>query len=139
MAIFLLSSQHWDAGKIGVVMMIAGVATVVARAPFGALIDWTRWKRALVVAAAVAVAAGAVAMSLFPNFCLVAAAQTLIGSADAVFPAAIGVISLGIVGPQLFTRRVGRNEAFNHAGNAFTAITAGLTGWLVGPVPCCGS
>jgi MFS family permease len=117
LAIFLLSSQHWDPGKIGVVMMIAGVATVAARAPFGALIDWTRWKRALVVMAAVAVATGAVAISLFPNFWLVAAAQTLIGSADAVFPAAVGAISLGIVGPELFTQRVGRNEAFNHAGN----------------------
>jgi|SRR5271165_2486443 len=133
LAIYLLSSQHWDAGKIGVVMMIAGIATVAARAPFGALIDWTRWKRALIVIAAVAVALGAVAMSLFPNFSLVAAAQTVIGSADAVFPAAVGAISLGIVGPGLFTRRVGRNEAFNHAGNAFTAIAAGLAGWLVAP------
>ena len=132
-AIFLLSSQHWDAGKIGVVMMIAGVATVAARAPFGALIDWTYWKQALIVIAAVAVAAGAVVMSLFPNFWLVAAAQIVIGTAEAVFPAAIGAISLGIVGPALFTRRVGRNEAFNHAGNAFTAVAAGVAGWLLAP------
>jgi len=68
-------------------------------------------------------------MSLFPSFWIVAAAQTIIGSGDAVFPAAVGAISLGIVGPELFTRRVGRNEAFNHAGNAFTAIAAG---WQVG-------
>ena len=133
LAIFLLSSQHWDPGKIGVVIMIAGVATVAARAPFGALIDWTRWKRALVVIAAVAVALGAVAMSLFPNFWVVVAAQAVIGSADAVFPAAVGAISLGIVGPALFTRRVGRNEAFNHAGNAFTAIAAGVAGWIWAP------
>ena len=39
LAIFLLSSQHWEPGKIGVVMTIAGVATVAARTPFGALID----------------------------------------------------------------------------------------------------
>jgi MFS family permease len=114
-------------------MMIAGVATVTARTPFGALIDWTRWKRALIVIAAVTVAVGAVAMSLFPNFWVVVAAQAVIGSADAVFPAAIGAISLGIVGPELFTRRVGRNEAFNHAGNAFTAIAAGVAGWLLAP------
>jgi hypothetical protein len=73
LAILLISSGHWDPGKIGVAIMIAGVATVAAHAPFGALIDWTRWKRALVVIAAVAVALGAVAMSLFPNFWLVAA------------------------------------------------------------------
>jgi MFS family permease len=133
LAIYLLSSEHWNPGKIGVVMTIAGIATVVARAPFGALIDWTHAKRALIVAAAAAVAGGAVAMSLFPNFWLVAAVQTVIGSADAVFPAAIGAISLGIVGPEMFTRRVGRNEAFNHAGNAFTAIVAGVAGWLLAP------
>ncbi len=133
LAIYLLSSRHWDPGRIGVVMMIAGVATVAARAPFGALIDWTRWKRTLIVIAAVTVALGAVGMSLFPNFWVVAAAQAVIGSADAVFPAAVGAISLGIVGPLLFTRRVGRNEAFNHAGNAFTAIAAGIAGWLLAP------
>jgi MFS family permease len=133
LAIYLLSSRHWDAGKIGVVMMIAGVATVTARAPFGALVDWTRWKRGLMVAAAVAVAGGALAMSFFPNFWLIAVVQAAIGSADAIFPAAIGAISLGIVGPKMFARRVGRNEAFNHAGNAFTAIVAGVAGWLIAP------
>jgi hypothetical protein len=49
LAIYLLSSRHWNPGEIGVVMMIAGIATVAARAPFGALIDWMRWKRALIV------------------------------------------------------------------------------------------
>lgn len=87
----------------------------------------------MIVIAAVTVALGAVGMSLFPNFWVVAAAQAVIGSADAVFPAAVGAISLGIVGPLLFTRRVGRNEAFNHAGNAFTAIAAGIAGWLLAP------
>ena len=38
LAIFLMSSQHWDAGRIGVVLTIAGVATVLARGPGGALI-----------------------------------------------------------------------------------------------------
>jgi MFS family permease len=133
LAIYLLSSQHWDPGKIGMVMMIAGVATVAARTPFGAFIDRTRWKRGLMVVAAVAVAVGALAMSFFPNFWLITGAQAVIGGADAIFPAAIGAISLGIVGPDMFTRRVGRNEAFNHAGNAFTAIMAGVAGWLVAP------
>jgi MFS family permease len=133
LAIYLLSSRHWDPGKIGVVMMIAGIATVTARAPFGALVDWTRWKRGLMVAAAVVVAGGALAMSFFPNFWLIVVAQAAIGSADAIFPAAIGAISLGIVGPKMFTRRVGRNEALNHAGNAFTAIVAGVAGWLIAP------
>lgn len=133
LAIYLMSTQHWDPGSIGLVMTIAGVATVAARAPFGAVIDSTHRKRGLIVAAAVAVAVGAVAMSLFPDFWLIAGAQAVIGGADALFPAAIGAISLGIVGPAMFARRVGRNEAFNHAGNAFTAIVAGGAGWLLTP------
>jgi MFS family permease len=133
LAVYLLASQHWEAGKIGVVMMIAGIATVVARAPIGAFVDWTRWKRSLIVVASVTVAAGALAMSLLPTFLPVAVAQTAVGIADAVFPPAVAAISLGIVGPNGFTRRVGRNEAFTHAGTASAAALAGIAGWLVAP------
>jgi predicted MFS family arabinose efflux permease len=133
LAVYLLASQHWDAGKIGVVMMIAGIATVVARAPVGAFIDWTHWKRGLIVAASAIVAIGALAMSFLPTFLPVAVAQSAVGVADAVFPPAIAAISLGLVGPGGFTRRVGRNEAFTHAGTASTAALAGIAGWLIAP------
>jgi MFS family permease len=133
LAIYLWSSQHWDAGRIGLIMTIAGIATVAARAPAGALVDSTTWKRGLIVSCASLVAAGAMALSLFPQFWPVAAAQTVIGASDAVFPPAIAAISLGIVGRRAFARRVGRNEAFNHAGNAFTAIVAGVAGYLIAP------
>jgi len=33
----------------------------------------------------------------------------------------------------MFTHRIGRNEAFNHAGNVVTAIVAGLAGYLLDP------
>jgi MFS family permease len=133
LAIYLMSSQHWDATRIGVIMMIGGIATVAARAPAGALVDWTMCKRGLIVGAAGVVAVGAVVLSTFPQFWTAAAAQALIGTCDAVFPPAIAAISLGIVGRRAFTRRVGRNEAFNHAGNAVTAIAAGVAGYLIAP------
>lgn len=134
LAIYLWSSQHWDATHIGVIMTIAGAATVAARAPAGALVDWTRGKRGLIAAGALLVAAGTAALGLFPFFWPAAAAQTIIGACDAVFPPAIAAISLGVVGRALFAERVGRNEAFNHAGNVVTAIAAGLAGWLIAPV-----
>ncbi|WP_400766884.1 MFS transporter [Methylosinus sporium] len=134
LAIYLWSSQHWDATHIGVIMTIAGAATVAARAPAGALVDWTRGKRGLIAASALLVAAGTAALGLFPFFWPAAAAQTIIGACDAVFPPAIAAISLGVVGRALFAERVGRNEAFNHAGNVVTAIAAGLAGWLIAPV-----
>jgi MFS family permease len=133
LAVYLLASRHWDPGKIGIVMMIAGIATVAARAPAGALVDWTRRKRSLIAVASATVAAGALAMSFLPAFLPVAAAQTAVGVADAVFPPAVAAISLGTVGPDAFTQRVGRNEAFTHAGTASTAVLAGITGWLVAP------
>ncbi|HXW30407.1 MAG TPA: MFS transporter [Xanthobacteraceae bacterium] len=133
LAVYLLASQHWEAGRIGIIMMIAGVATVVARTPCGALVDWTYCKRGLIVVASATVATGALAMSLFPSFVPVAIAQTAVGVADAVFPSAIAAVSLGLVGPNAFVQRVGRNEAFTHAGTASTALAAGVAGWLIAP------
>src|ERR1700693_2122291 len=89
LAIFLMWSQHWDAGRIGVVLTIAGVATVLARGPAGALVDAVRWKRTLIAIGALVVAVAAVAMALVPQFWPVAVAQTLSGIADAIFPLAV--------------------------------------------------
>jgi MFS family permease len=133
LAIYLVSAQHWDAGSTGLVLTIGGIATVLARGPAGALVDAVPWKRTLIAVSGVAVAAAAVAMALAPGFWPVAVAQSVNGVADAVFPSAVAAISLGIVGRAAFTPRVGRNEAFNHAGNAVTAICAGLAGWLIAP------
>jgi hypothetical protein len=38
------------------------------------------------------------------------------------------------MGPRAFTRRIGRNESFNHAGNAFAAALAGVCAWIWGPI-----
>src|SRR5712672_763788 len=133
LAIFLMSSQHWDSGSIGIVLTISGVTTAFARGPFGALVDAVHWKRTLIAVGVLAVAIAAVTMSLIPTFWPVAIAQAFTGAADAIFPSAVAAISLGIVGRKMFTRRVGRNEAYNHAGNAVTAIVAGIAGYLIDP------
>ena len=39
LAIYLMSSQRWGAGRIGIVLTVGGIATVVARGPAGALVD----------------------------------------------------------------------------------------------------
>lgn len=134
LAIYLWSSRGWDATNVGVIMTIAGIATVMMRAPAGALVDWTIRKRDLIALAAGFVAFGVMVLCFYPSFWFVAAAQALIGACDAAFPPAVAAISLGIVGRHAFTRRVGRNEAFNHAGNVVTAVIAGLAGYLIAPV-----
>jgi MFS family permease len=133
LAIFLLSGKHWDPGSIGIVLTIGGLATVLARGPAGALVDAIIWKRSLIAMAAGAVSIATIAMALAPDFWPVALAQAVSGIADAIFPVAIAAISLGIFGRNRLTHRIGRNEAFNHAGNVATAAVAGIAGYVFSP------
>jgi MFS family permease len=71
--------------------------------------------------------------ALVSGFVPVAASQAAAHAAAAVFAPGIAAISLGIVGHAAFTRRIGRNESFNHAGNAFAAAAAGATAYVWGP------
>ena len=48
------------------------------------------------------------------------------------FPTGDAAISLGVVGKEKLSRRVGRNESFNHAGNVVFAILAGAVGTWIG-------
>lgn len=134
LAIYLLTIQHWDEASIGFTLSAAGIAGIVAQTPAGALIDTVRAKRAILVAAAVAITAASLAIPLFPGLVPVTILQAISGVAGAVFPPAIAAITLGIVGPKAFAARIGRNEAFNHAGNAVAALLAGALAYWLGPV-----
>jgi MFS family permease len=134
LAIYLLTEQKWDQASIGVVMSVAALVGIVAQTPAGALIDKTTAKRGLIIAAAVMVTIGSIVLPLFPGFFLVATTQALTHVAAAVFVPALAAITLGIVGPRAFAKRIGRNEAFNHAGNATAATLAGISAYFFGPV-----
>jgi MFS family permease len=133
LAIYLLTVMKWDEARIGIVMSIATAAGILAQTPAGGLIDATRSKRALTVAAVIVVTLASVLLPLFSGFVPVAASQAAAHAAAAIFGPALAAISLGIVGHAAFTRRVGRNESFNHAGNAFAAVMAGATAYVWGP------
>ncbi|QPF85556.1 MFS transporter [Bradyrhizobium genosp. L] len=134
LAIYLLTERKWDEASIGSVMSIAAIAAILAQTPAGALIDRSRAKRALMVAAAIAVTVACLVLPLLDRFVLVAATQALAAAAGSVFAPAIAAVTLGIVGPKAFTARTGRNEAFNHAGNATAAAIAGGTAYWFGPI-----
>lgn len=134
LAIYLLTEQKWDEASIGVVMSIAAIAGIVAQTPAGALIDRSTAKRALIVVAAIFVTISSITLPFLHRFELVAATQAIAAAAGAIFAPAIAAVTLGIVGPRAFARRTGRNEAFNHAGNATAAAIAGATAYLFGPI-----
>jgi hypothetical protein len=69
-----------------------------------------------------------------PTFWPVALSQATAHAAAAVFAPAVAAITLGVVGHKAFASRIGRNESFNHAGNAFAAAAAGIAAYVWGPV-----
>ncbi|UPG74573.1 MFS transporter (plasmid) [Roseomonas gilardii subsp. gilardii] len=138
LAIYLLAvrgPEHgWNEATIGLVITIAGIAGLLAQTPAGALIDRSRHKRAIVIIAALAVTLSCLALPFISGFYAVAVTQSLAGIAGAIFPPALAAITLGVVGPRAFSRRIGRNEAFNHAGNAASAALAAVSAVFFGPV-----
>lgn len=133
LAIYLLSEQRWNEAQIGLVMSIAALAGILAQTPAGALVDATRAKRLVMIAAASLVTVASLLLPLFPTFWPVAISQGIAHSAGVILPPAIAAVSLGVVGPRAFTKRIGRNETFNHAGNAGAAAVAGLAAYAFGP------
>ena len=132
MAIYLLSTLHWDPKQIGVVLSIMGIATLIAQTPCGALVDAVKPKRLLVVGAASLVGLSCIGITIFSNYYFILTSQLLNGVVDAIFPPAIAAITLGMVAHQNFVPRIGRNEVFNHAGNVGAALLAGITGYFLG-------
>src|SRR4029079_11771891 len=68
LAIYLLTVQHWDEATIGIVMSVAGIAGILAQTPAGALIARTHRKRLVVIAAALVVTVGSLALPFLPQF-----------------------------------------------------------------------
>lgn len=133
LAIYLLTERKWDAASIGVVMSIATVAGILAQTPAGALVDATRAKRAVMIAAAVLVTVASLLLPWVSSFWPVAVSQATAHAAGVVFGPGLAAVTLGIFGHRAFTRRIGRNESFNHAGNACAAAIAGAAAYFCGP------
>ena len=134
LSVYLKSSQHWDAGSIGLVMAASGVAAAVCQIPAGALVDALRAKRLLIAISGLLVAYGCLVIACFPRLFAVLAAQIALGAASAVIAPCLAALSLGIVGHRMMPARVSRNECFNHAGNFTAAVLAGTLGQYVGAI-----
>lgn len=134
LAIYLLAQHHWDEASIGVVMSVGGIAGIIAQTPAGAMVDGSHARLKLLIAAALVVTLGSLALPWLTSFPAVAMMNAVTGAAGSIFAPAIAAVTLGMVGPKAFARRMGRNEAFNHAGNALAAAIAAGTAYVFGPV-----
>jgi MFS family permease len=133
LAVYLLTERRWDEASIGFAMSIATIAGIAAQTPAGALVDATTAKRGLMIAAALLVTGASLIVPWLSSFWPIAVAQAGAHAAGVVFGPALAAVTLGIFGHRFFTRRIGRNESFNHAGNACAAAAAGVTAYIWGP------
>ena len=127
--VFLVTQQGWSQEAVGLVTMISGLIGLAFNTPAGALIDATRAKRGLVVAALVLLGLSGAAIGLFPSFWPLLVATTAMAVAGDLFGPAVAALTLGLFPRGRLARRMGRNSAFDHAGNVVIALIAALVGW----------
>ena len=127
--VFLLTQANWDQATIGAVLTVSGLIGITLHTPIGALIDATHYKRGLIIVGTCALAVSALAIAWSPTFPVVLTADILLAIAGAIFAPTVAAITLGITQQQALPARLGRNAAFDRAGNIFIAILAGVVGW----------
>ncbi len=128
--VFLTTQQHWSQTEVGWVTTIGGLLGLAAQTPAGAMIDATARKRGAVVLALVVLALGALVIFAVPAFWPVVVANAATAVVGDVFGPAVAAVTLGLYARRHLARRMGRNAAFDHAGNVVIAAAAGGVGYL---------
>jgi MFS family permease len=129
--VFLVTQQHWSLSQVGIVTTTGGLLGLGMQTPIGAAIDETHAKRGAIVLALLVLAVGAVTIFVLPTFWPVLIANSMIGVVGDVFGPAVAALTLGLYARNQLARRMGRNSAFDHAGNVVIAIFAGAVGYFV--------
>jgi hypothetical protein len=127
--VFLVTQQHWSQSEVGFVTTISGLLGIAVQTPIGAAIDETRAKRGVIVLALAVLGVTAVVIFAFPTFWPAAIANSLMAVAGDVFGPGVAALTLGLFARPLLARRMGRNAAFDHAGNVTIAVLAGAVGY----------
>jgi MFS family permease len=127
-----LASSGWNPGRVGYALTFGELASVALQTPAGAVIDATRRKKAVLAAGLGVLVAGAFLLRGQLSPLRVYAAQFLIGGTGPFLGPAVAAITLGIVGAAAFDRQFGKNQAFNSAGNVFSALVVAYVSYKVG-------
>ena len=127
-----LASSGWNPGSVGYVLTFGGLVGVAMQTPAGAVIDAVHRKRALLAANLGVLVAGAFLLMGSLSPLRVYSAEFLIGGAGPFLGPTVAAITLGIVGAGAFDKQFGKNQAFNSAGNVFTALLVAYVSYKFG-------
>lgn len=127
-----LASSGWNPGRVGYALTFGGLVSVAMQTPAGGVIDAVHRKRAVLAASLGVLVAGAFLLMGHLSAIRVYAAQFLIGGSGPFLGPTVAAITLGIVGAGAFDKQFGKNQAFNSAGNVFTALLVGYASYKFG-------
>jgi MFS family permease len=128
--VYLVSQLHWTPGSVGLIMMVGGLIGLVTEAPIGWAIDHTIHKRGALIAALVILTVAGMAIYAVPGFWPVMIANAAIAVVGDVFVPAVAAVTLGLYAHRFLARRLGRNAAYEHAGNTTAALLAAAAGYF---------
>lgn len=131
LSIYLITEHSLSPVSIGLILSIAGFASLTCQPLAGAFVDRTGRPRDAITLACILVTVSCLSVPFVeyvPLHCLL---QAMSGAAAGVFAPAVAALTLGITGAgEGFSRRIGRNEMYNHVGNGSAALLAGvLSAW----------
>lgn len=126
-----LASSGWNPGSVGYVLTFGGLIGVAMQTPAGALIDAVHRKRTLLAVNLGFLVAGAFLLMGRLTPLRAYSAQFLIGSSGPFLGPTVAAITLGIVGAATFDKQFGKNQAFNAAGNVFTALLVAFVSYQI--------
>ena len=124
--VLLVTKAHWSPLAVGSVLMVSGLIGVAAHPAVGAFIDRTHAKREAIIFGAFLLSACALAIATRPILPVVLVADVIMAVLGGLFAPSIAAITLGLFGHEALAARLGRNAAFDKAGNVFIALIAGV-------------
>jgi len=127
-SVFLLTEASWDQATIGAVLTVSGLVGITMHTPMGLVIDATHSKRALLISGVAALSGCALAIAWKPTVPVVLAADVVMAVLGGVFAPTVAATTLGLVGQGRLAARLGRNVAFDRAGNLAIAAIAAAVG-----------
>jgi MFS family permease len=127
-----LASDGWSPSSVGYVLTFGGMVGVAMQTPAGAVIDAVHRKRTLLAVNLGFLVAGALLLMGHLSPWRAYSAQFLIGASGSFLGPTVAAITLGIVGVAAFDKQFGKNQAFNAAGNVFTALLVAYVSYQFG-------
>lgn len=120
LGVFLKEHQFTES-QIGLITTSTSLCALIFGIFLGVLIDKTHFKRGIIALCIVGIVLATGANYFYPHFTFTLMAQIAIALCAVCLAPAFSAITLGIVGQSGYSRQVNLNEAYKHAGTAFSA------------------